>query len=248
MTDEEYLRFLTALAGKHLRYPRPSLPFIPYFGQLDELRAALDRVSGTLRLLKVVKDPEDPALPDYLIKNLRDFRAYEEDAGLRYSPVRIAVDQMEAVGILDALDDAPDLVLGELRRSAIPGEEEEVLRSAGFDGHDIEVLLTLAVHQAHALALSKKLPSDIAEEAARTLPTVLKDLKSPPPEMPAKKKRKILNGIGKLLGGAVAGIGNVLLVTGTLAAPNPATGYAAIASGGIAVSSFFAGLGDIKGE
>jgi hypothetical protein len=71
---------------------------------------------------------------------------------------------------------------------------------------------------------------------------------SPTDGLAAKKKRKIFNGIGKLLGGAVAGIGNALLVAGTLIAPNPATGYGAIVSGGIAVTSFFAGLGDLKGE
>jgi hypothetical protein len=65
---------------------------------------------------------------------------------------------------------------------------------------------------------------------------------------PQKKKRKIFNGIGKLLGGSAAGIGNVLLLTGSIVAPNPATLYAAIASGGIAVSTLFAGIGDLRGE
>jgi hypothetical protein len=137
---------------------------------------------------------------------------------LEDSPVRRAVEQMEVSGILDALDDAPDLVLGELRRSAIPREDEEFLRSAGFDVHDVEVLLALAVHRAHALALTGKLPSDIAEEAAQALPDALQRLRhSPPAMLSPKKKRKLLNGVGKLLGGAVAGIGNVLLLTGTLA-------------------------------
>jgi len=63
-----------------------------------------------------------------------------------------------------------------------------------------------------------------------------------------KKKRKIFNGNGKLLGGSAAGIGNVLLLTGSIIAPNPATIYAAIASGGIAVSTLFGGIGDLRGE
>jgi hypothetical protein len=62
------------------------------------------------------------------------------------------------------------------------------------------------------------------------------------------KKRKLLNGIGKLLGGAVTGLGNTLLWTGMLAAPNPAIGYTAIACGGLAISMFLAGLGDLRGE
>ena len=57
-----------------------------------------------------------------------------------------------------------------------------------------------------------------------------KDREAPP------KKRKILNGIGKILGGAIAGAGNVLLLFGTIVAPNPATGYGAIASSAIALA------------
>jgi hypothetical protein len=228
MTDEEYLQFLTALAGKHLRYPQQH--------NTADIRRVLDHVSGTLHLIKVVKDREDSDLLNRLVDDLED------------SPVRRAKERMEASGILDALDDAPDVILGELRRSAIPREDEEYLCSAGFDTHDIEVLLVLAVHRAHALALTNKLPSDIVEEAAQALQTALQSLRPTAGLVPAKKKRKILNGIGKLLCGAVTGMGNVLLATGTLVAPNPATAYGAIASGGIAIGSFFAGLGDLKGE
>lgn len=230
MTDDEYLHFLTALAGKHLRYPQPH--------QAADLRRALDHVSGTLHLLKVVKDREDIILLGRLVDDL-----------LEHSPVGKTKEAMEASGILDALDDAHDVVLGELRRSAIPREDEEYLRSAGFDAHDIEVLLVLAVHGAHALASTNKLPSDIVEEAAQALQTALQSLRPPAPGfLPEKKKRKTLNAIGKFLGGTVAGMGNVLLVTGTLVAPNPATAYGAITSGGFAIGSFFAGLGDLKGE
>lgn len=228
MTDEEYLHFLTALAGKHLRYPQPH--------QAADLRKALDHVSGTFHLLKVVKDREDTVLLNHLIDDLED------------SPVRKAKEGMEASGILDALDDAHDVVLGELRRSAIPRQDEEYLRRAGFDTDDIEVLLVLAVHRAHALGLTDKLPSDIVDEAAQAMQTALQSLRQPEGLLPAKKKRKIFNGIGKLLGGAVLGMGNVLLVTGTLVAPNPATAYGAIVSGGTAIASFFAGIGDLKGE
>jgi len=62
------------------------------------------------------------------------------------------------------------------------------------------------------------------------------------------KKRKILNGIGKILGGAIAGAGNVLLLFGTIVAPNPATGYGAIASSAIAVAGVMQGAGDLRGE
>jgi hypothetical protein len=241
MTDEEYLRLLNALGSKHLCYPQ-SLQFptpTPRSydrGPMEELHSMLGHVSDTLRLLKSMKGRDDPGLLDRLLHNLA------------LSPVRMATTAMEASGILDALDDAPDLVLGELRRSVIPKEEEEYLRNAGFDADDIEVLLALAVYRAPALVSTGKLPSDVAEEAIDALDTVVQVFMSPTDGLAAKKKRKIFNGIGKLLGGAVAGIGNALLVAGTLIAPNPATGYGAIVSGGIAVTSFFAGLGDLKGE
>lgn len=63
-----------------------------------------------------------------------------------------------------------------------------------------------------------------------------------------KKKRKIFSGVGKILAGAIAGGGNALLGLGTIAAPNPATGYAVIASCGLAVGSFCQGIGDLRGE
>ena len=63
-----------------------------------------------------------------------------------------------------------------------------------------------------------------------------------------KKKRKVLNGVGKILAGAVTGIGNVLLATGTIAAPNPATAYGVIGSSALAIGSICQGMGDLRGE
>jgi hypothetical protein len=74
MTDEEYLRFLTALARKHLRYPQPPSPppppYYPYLDQAADLRRTLDNISGTSRLLKVIRDREDPALLGRLVNDL----------------------------------------------------------------------------------------------------------------------------------------------------------------------------------
>ena len=87
---------------------------------------------------------------------------------------------------------------------------------------------------------------DIQPEMAGRLEEALRDSAKGPEAQP--KKRKILNGIGKILGGAIAGTGNVLLLVGTIAAPNPATGYGAIASSAIAVASVMQGAGDLRGE
>lgn len=68
------------------------------------------------------------------------------------------------------------------------------------------------------------------------------------PVEPETKKRKIFNGVGKLLAGAVTAAGNVLLATGTVVAPNPATAYAAIGSSALAIGSLLQGMGDLRGE
>jgi hypothetical protein len=139
----------------------------------------------------------------------------------------------------------PELVFAHFRRAAIPREDLEFLLNAGFTQAEVDVLLAIAVYT--AAKVGSRVPSAIVNEAAvaleQTVPTLTE-----PQVAPAPKKRKLLNGIGKLLGGAVAGVGNALLLTGTLTAPNPATGYAAVASGGLAVSTFLAGLGDLRGE
>ena len=122
----------------------------------------------------------------------------------------------------------------------------------------LKVLLAVALDQAHALAAHGLLPSVVVGDAEkalwhaidmlRTLSGSVESTDEAQTKTKTKKKRKIFNGIGELLGGSAAGIGNILLLTGSIVAPNPATLYAAIASGGIAVSTLFAGIGDLRGE
>ena len=68
-----------------------------------------------------------------------------------------------------------------------------------------------------------------------------------PSSLPEAKK-KLFNGIGKILAGMVTAGGNLLLATGTLVAPNPATAYGVIASSALAIGGIFQGLGDLRGE
>ena len=232
MTDEEYCALLKALAAKHLKI----------IGQRQsDAQQALERLSSTARILKATGDSgADQVLMDRLLKEFEP------------SPIDQAGSLMEEAGILDALDDARSLTFGEFRRSAIPQEDVELLRRAGFTDAEVEVLLAVAVEHAHILARSETAPSRVIGEAADALKRAVTSLRPPAPGAPAvtpdRKKRKILNGTGKLLQGAILGTGNVLLWTGTVLAPNPATGYAVIACGGLAVSSLFAGLGDLRGE
>jgi hypothetical protein len=62
------------------------------------------------------------------------------------------------------------------------------------------------------------------------------------------EEEKIFNGIAKILAGAVTAAGNLLLATGTVIAPNPATAYGVIASSAIAVGSMCQGIGYLRGE
>jgi hypothetical protein len=231
MTDDEYTRLLSALAGKHLRSPRQ--------GNV-QLERDLETLSSTARLLKAVSERrDDQFLLDHLLQELN-----------KDSPIERAGRHLEEVGILDALDEAPSLVFGHLRRSVVPREDIEFLRRAGYTDDEIEVLLAVAIDQARVLANRTELPSEVVGRASEALSRAAQLL--PAWGIPAapeeRKKRKILNGIGKILGGAIAGVGNALLVAGTIAAPNPATASGAIASGGIALSSLFAGMGDLRGE
>jgi hypothetical protein len=222
MTDVEYNRFLAALAGKHLRLSGQPLP--NYQPQLE-----LNQLAQTNRLLKAVQcRPEDQELSAKLGQDLQR-QPLER--------VRLLMDQ---AGMLDAIDDAPEILLREFRRSAVPLEDQAFLKAAGFSEDEIEISFVVAEAQARNWAYPSSRPSRVLEDAneALSVPDLLTN--------PTKKKRKILNGIGKILGGAVAGTGNTLIAMGTMIVP--AAGAAAIASGGLAISSILAGLGDLRGE
>lgn len=237
MTDDEYIAFLKALAVKHLskdvRHPGPFS-----FEHTHTLRRDLETVSRLVRLFKVVVDrPEDSSLVDKFFHELTE-----------RSPVDLTMSALRVSNLAEALDDAGEVVLAELRRMSIPNDDVIFLRQAGFTDDEVEVFLSVVVAEAHRLAVGTS-----TRVQTRHLPEEFKALVSKFPEpkelaQSTKNKRKLFNGIGKILGGSVAGIGNALMATGTIMAPNPATAYGAIASAGIAVSGIFAGIGDLRGE
>jgi len=192
----------------------------------------LARLYQTTRLLKAAQSrPQDELLLMNLGQELKD------------SPVQRVSDLMEKAGILDALDDAPGPIFRGFRRSAVPPEDWEFLSRAGFSDDEIEILFVIAEEGAEELGYATHRPSRILSDASDALSGPQSIVG---PQVDERKKRKILNGIGKILGGAVAGTGNVLIATGAIIVP--AAGAAAIASGGLAISSIFAGLGDLRGE
>jgi hypothetical protein len=231
MTDEEYRSFLEALGRIHLRRLRVSLE------EAESIRCAFGRVAGLVRLWRraTEADANGPLLHQLL-----------EELGQSLQDLERIMDK---VGMLDALDDTPSILFGQFRKSAIPPEEKEILRSVGFTDDEVEIFLAVAVDRAHVLASSHHSPRSVIEHAEKTLRGKKQlGLTESSSKIDSRKKRKPWSAIGKLLGGSAAGIGNALALTGTIIAPNPATLYATIASGGIAVTALFAGIGELLGE
>jgi len=104
----------------------------------------------------------------------------------------------------------------------------------------------VAVEEAHRFRVQSM--SEVFGGAAAALDRAASEIAGANMPPPAKNKRKLFNGIGKLLGGTVMGIGNALVAAGSIVAPNPATGAIAIASGATAIASILAGIGDLRGE
>ncbi len=173
----------------------------------------------------------------------------------RRNPIDRVYRALETSGVLDALDDTPEVTFRHLRRTAIPPDDIYLLRKAGYTDDEIEVLLVSALEMAHRFNpdLQLEKPSSTLHHAQRTFDGALESLseagsQTSLKEDPPRKKRKILNGIGGLLGGAILGVGNVLIGAGMIAAPNPAIAAGVIASGGLAVSQVLKAVGDLRGE
>lgn len=116
MTDEEYREFLSALARKHLRERRWRRHFGPDGG--EHLRYEIDRAASTARFVKVAMDRVgDQELLNLLAKELS------------HTYVSNITHAMEESGVLDALEEAPDITFRELRRTAIPDEDLELRAS-----------------------------------------------------------------------------------------------------------------------
>lgn len=239
MTDDDYERLLRALAAKHL--PSRKALLDPHWLLHDHthLRHRLEIVSTSARIFKVVENRPNDA---DLVKILRERLSQE-------SPIEWTRDALEEIGILAALEDAGSVVFAELRRQAIPEEDIDFLIKAGYTNEEIEILFAIAIHEAHSRLASAENISRRLQEAAETFKAAVETLEEQANEKTSEpKKRKIFNGIGKVLGGSIAGIGNALAATGTILAPNPATAAGAIASAAVAIPAIFSGIGDLRGE
>ncbi len=229
MTNREYNSLLQALFRKHM---------LPQLRDRDmselglRLEEELDRLSGLARHFNHFAYG-----PSVIIE---DERPPEVD-------LTDAMRLMDECGLLAALDEVPSLVFSNLRRSAVPDEDLIYLAQAGVPDPEAELTITIAF--AHTL---RKQPGDvdaaIGTAQVSVSAAVRRLRREASASAPSKPRRKLFNGIGKILSGSVAGVGNVLLDTGTVLAPNPALAYGAIASGAVAVGAICQGIGDLRGE
>jgi hypothetical protein len=239
MSDAEYREFLDALARKHLRL---SQWHRKRFMELDHLSYVLGRLQNDRRLLSVAEhDLDDKELLKLLATRLE------------HSPIEGVLNDMERCGVFGALEEDPQTLFTNLRRSAIPDEDIDMLRAAGVDDPEAEILLIIHYCRTH---LGQGRPNrnldvldavQLAKEAEPALKRAA--IQAVSPEQPEhKRKRKVCNGIGKILSGGVLGAGNVLLGCGGIIAPNPAIAYGVIGSCAVAVGSICQGVGDLRGE
>ncbi len=245
MNDGEFQSYLDALARKHLRYQRLARSKMHFPGELSH---ELDELTQLRRLLEVVVyDDHDQALLQMLVRRVNE----------RCWMIEQAIETMRRAGVLDAIDEDPRTLFSEVRISALPPEDVELLQSAGHKHPDAELILITEYSRRHLGydRYQERLPSQVIEDAPEAVKRAIKHLEAPSEEsnvvkhdVPEKKKRKILNGVGKILSGSVLGVGNVLLGTGSIVAPNPAIAAGVIASGAAAVGSICQGLGDLRGE
>jgi hypothetical protein len=240
MTDDEYREYLDALARRHLK-PGWLRRFSPG-GAAEHLTYAIEHLSSTARFVRLVADrPDNASLLKELVQEINN--AYVEHI----------FNAMEYSGVLAALDEDPETTFPNLRRSVIPEEDAYLLRYAGVEDADAE--MTILIHYArNHVGRQDSSPSSIAHEAqtelkhaAARVEQLALALASQPDAQPAPKKRKLFNGIGKILAGTVTAAGNLLLATGTVIAPNPATAYGVIGSSAMAIGGVFQGIGDLRG-
>jgi hypothetical protein len=245
MTDDEYREYLLALARKHLN-PGQLYKVRPEGRAVEQLAYDIERLSSANRLLRAVRERSDnPVLLNELSQDLRKLHQSQVANNV--------INAMEAIGMLDALDEAPQVTFENLRRSAIPPEDIQILARAGVDDPEAEIT-TLLHQQMWTFYRVSRRPSEIAHQvpdellhAAEEVDRLPSQITQPVPQ-PERKKRKLFNGIGKLLSGMVTGGSNILLAAGTFIAPNPATAYLAMGSSAVAILYMGQGIGDLRGE
>lgn len=238
MTDEDYVEFLDALGKRYLRLGRLELCHPKGSGFIHD---QIERLTSLSRFARVVSErPDKVAL----------YRPLGRE--LKYSYLGEARRVLADSGALDALDEYTDEVLGRLSRAVIPDYDVELLRRAGFEEPEAEIVLFL--HYARSrMAGYQQRPSEVLREARKHVEALAEALETTDPEPTdttneRAKPKKVFTGISKILGGAVTGLGNILLGVGTIPSAGPSSLHLVIGSCGLAIAAVGQGIGDLRGE
>jgi hypothetical protein len=236
LNDEEYRELLEAIGRRYLRLHRLGGLFPKGF---EHGAHEIDDLCSKYRIV-------------YAIAERAGSRRwygplYEE---LRYLHLPTSI--LDDAGVFDALDENTELVFAHLSRSVVPAEDIELLRRSGIEEAEAEV--TIIVHCCRHLARSSNFrPSATMREAPKRLKEAIDALSEnsgnsvSQTDAPAKPRR-YFTGIGRILSGAVAGTGNVLLGVGAIPATGGTSAAAVFASSALAVGLVSQGIGDLRGE
>lgn len=242
LSDDEYRAYLDALARKYVRVYRLGRHHMEGWGYLHhEIESAI----SLTRLLTVTAEREDDKR---LLSALGD--------ALQHAYLNWLVRSLDDSGVLRAIDEDPVTVFANLRPSVIPAEDRALLHDAGIRDADAEITLTIQYSRRHLTTSHQNVsPTEAVRQVPEQVERAGKELSrmaevDDTSENPSatRRKRKILNGTGKILSGSIVGAGNLLLGLGGLAAPNPGVGFAIIGSCALAVGSICQGMGDLRDE
>jgi len=248
LTDDEYRAYLDALARKYLKLYRLGEHHLEGWAHLHHY---LERSTSLARLLHVSAEHED---------DKRLLSALGE--GLKQVYLQWFVQSLDDSGVLQALEEDPATVFGNLRQSVIPDHDRSLLRDAGIRDPDAEITLTIHYSRRHiatqrfnvspteAVRQAPKRMEEAGDELSRIAEADDKSQKANATKRKRKRKRKrkIFTGAAKILTGSITGAGNLLLGLGSIAAPNPGVGFAVMGSCALAVRSVCQGIGDLRGE
>ena len=239
MNGKEYREFLAAVEKRHVRIAHP---FYGLDGVLS-LKWQIERLTSQARLIHALEGRHEETAWYPPLRNALGNRLLV--------PVEWVADIMHQAGITAALDEHGEIIFSSLSREFIPNEDIALLQSAGL--YDAEAEVTIIIHHLRQTARSRGiLASTVLSEAParlndaiETLPMVVSDAGTKETE---KKPRKYFTGIGRILSGAIAGAGNLMIGIGTIPASGGATAGAVIASSALAVGLMSQGIGDLRGE
>lgn len=253
---------LDAIASVELHLDSPALRM-----RAADYRARMSEIAIIAQLTHVLRDQPD---------SIEKHRTLGE--ALMWSgqtPVALLMEVFDESGMTDALNSHLDPIADGLARKDLPDEDVDFVRGCGSKDPESEILLALAhvrsLSQRQSIFRYGRLPprgdglaSTVLTEADMALRDAAAKLigeygASGPAKKQASsngsgtpstsaKKRKIFNGIGRILTGVVGGTGNVLIGVGTIPVSGGASAAAVIASAAAALGFLMQGIGDLRGE